>query len=87
MILQNRRNATAVEPSSCTNIKDSENWTLVRALGSTRNRWFPSWDSLDGTDRYYNNGKDVYNIGTFTDYVQIITNFLLPRMIFNIVSL
>ena len=47
-------NATAVEPSSCTNIKDSGNWTLVRALIATRNRWFSSWDSLDGTGRYYN---------------------------------
>ena len=38
--------------SSCGNLKDYEDWTLVRAIGSTRNRWFPNQDNLDGTDRY-----------------------------------
>lgn len=54
---------------TCGSIPDPEGWKLVRAVGSSRNAWFPNTDHLQGTNSYSDNGVNIYNIGNFNTYV------------------
>ena len=63
----------------CLDSSEAFGWTLVRANGATRNAWFNNTDNLEGTDPYFDNQKDIYNIGVWEDYVPGFNQYSFMR--------
>ena len=55
---------------------DGNDWTLVRAIGPSHNKWFPQTDRLYGTAAPLDNNVDTYNIGSFSATVPGYNQFL-----------